>query len=276
MGEAEGSVGETPGPAGKIAWRTIGSGPPLLLINGYAATGADWDPAFLEGLSATSTVILPDNRGMGGSGSDGTELSIEAMAGDAVTLLDDLEIESVDVAGWSMGGFISQVLAARAPGRVRRLVLLSTGPGGELEVPRDPDVEQTLFDHSGTPKEQARRLLGLLFPPAMAEDVIEQFGDAVAEAQSHLDHDVLASQQEAMGAWAGSGSAANERLASITAPTLVACGGEDRVIPPGNAMVMANHLPDSWLARFPGAGHAVMAQEARPLCALLDTFLNRT
>ena len=122
MGEAEESAGETPGPAGKIAWRKIGSGPPLLLINGYAATGADWDPAFLEGLSATSTVILPDNRGMGGSGSDGTELSIEGMAEDAVALLDDLEIESADVAGWSMGGFISQELAARFPGRVDRLV----------------------------------------------------------------------------------------------------------------------------------------------------------
>jgi pimeloyl-ACP methyl ester carboxylesterase len=31
----------------RFAWRTVGSGTPLLLINGYAATGADWDPRFL-------------------------------------------------------------------------------------------------------------------------------------------------------------------------------------------------------------------------------------
>ena len=273
MGQAEESAGESPGPAGKIAWRRIGSGPPLLLINGYAATGSDWDPAFLDGLAGASSVVLPDNRGMGGSATDGTKLSVEAMAGDAVALLDGLGIESADVAGWSMGGFIAQDLASRFPDRVDRLVLLSTDPGGDLAEPWKAGVEERLFDHSGTPQEQAHRLLGLLFPPALAEDVYEKFGDLVAEAQSQLDHEVLAAQQEAIAAWAG--SAAAERLASITAPSLVACGSEDQVIPPGNAALIADQLPDSWLARFPGGGHAVMAQEADRLTRLINLFLNR-
>ena len=50
-----------------IAWRRLGEGPPLLLVNGYAATKDDWDPTFLGGLAEKSTVICPDNRGVGQS-----------------------------------------------------------------------------------------------------------------------------------------------------------------------------------------------------------------
>jgi haloacetate dehalogenase len=51
----------------RLAWRAAGDGPPLLLVNGYAATGADWDPSFLAELAATQRLICPDNRGMGES-----------------------------------------------------------------------------------------------------------------------------------------------------------------------------------------------------------------
>jgi pimeloyl-ACP methyl ester carboxylesterase len=51
----------------RLAWRTAGSGRPLLLINGYAATGSDWDPTLLEALGASFELICPDNRGVGES-----------------------------------------------------------------------------------------------------------------------------------------------------------------------------------------------------------------
>jgi len=47
------------------------------------------------------------------------------------------------------------------------------------------------------------------------------------------------------------------------------------VIPPSNAEVIARHLPDSWLARFPGCAHALMAQEPKRLGNLISTFLGR-
>jgi 3-oxoadipate enol-lactonase len=274
MGESDESAGECPGPAGRIAWRRIGSGPSLLLINGYAASGADWDPSFLEILAGSSTVICPDNRGIGGSELRDGELSIDAMADDCFALIDSMGIESTAVAGWSMGGFIAQAVAAREPDRIESLVLLSTDPGGELAEQRDPEVQRRLFDHSGTPHEQAARLLDLLFPARMAKEIYEQFGDIVAEAQAKLDPATLVAQQKAMGAW--NESAAIERLASITAPTLIAAGTADVVIPAANSELISDLLPDSWLVRFPGAGHAVMAQEAARLGGLINIFLGRT
>ena len=50
-----------------LASHTVGSGLPLLLVNGYAATGADWDPAFVELVAASHEVICPENGGLGGS-----------------------------------------------------------------------------------------------------------------------------------------------------------------------------------------------------------------
>ena len=46
-------------PGRTIAWTVVGDGPPLLLLNGYAATGADWDPVFLGALAAHHPGDLP-------------------------------------------------------------------------------------------------------------------------------------------------------------------------------------------------------------------------
>jgi pimeloyl-ACP methyl ester carboxylesterase len=79
--------------------------PPLLLLNGYAATAADWDPTFVATLARSFELICPDNRGVGAAplGELDGPLTIEAMAADAEALLDARGIESLAVAGWSMG-----------------------------------------------------------------------------------------------------------------------------------------------------------------------------
>jgi pimeloyl-ACP methyl ester carboxylesterase len=89
-------------PGRQIAWRAFGDGPPLLLINGYAATGADWDPAFLGLLAADHRVICPDNIGLGASAlaSDDTVGGVEWMTADMVGLLDALAIERAALVGW--------------------------------------------------------------------------------------------------------------------------------------------------------------------------------
>lgn len=92
----------------RFAWSSVGRGPELLLLNGYAATGKDWDPTFLMRLARSHRVICPDNRGLGESElGEGAELTIETMAADLEALLDALEVESLPVVGWSMGDFVA-------------------------------------------------------------------------------------------------------------------------------------------------------------------------
>jgi pimeloyl-ACP methyl ester carboxylesterase len=254
-----------------LAGREAGDGPALVLVNGYAATSADWDPAFVGALGATHRLICPDNRGVGGSGLGGEPLTIGAMAADLEEMLDGIGLDSAAVVGWSMGGFIAQQLAADAPARVERLVLLSTDPGGSGAIPADAAVWARLTDGSGSPREQASRLISLLFPPRLAPEIDERFGDLVAEGRAALSPDLLRAQQEAMDAWHRDPAA--ERLAAIEVPALIACGAEDVVIPASNSQLLSKALAGSRLKCFAGGGHAFMAQEPERLAALIADFL---
>ena len=264
-----------PGGSGRLlGWRTVGEGPPLLLVNGYAATAADWAPAFLTGLSESCTVLLPDNRGMGTSTpGDLAEMTVGSLAADLDLLLDHLLIQRLPVAGWSMGGMIAQALTARSPGRVSALVLLSTDAGGSSAVRAPAATWARLVDHTGTPRAQATRLLSLLFPPEVAADVDRLFGDVVAVARAGLLSDVLGAQERALDAWHGDGPGGPSPVPVPRPPVLVVTGTEDQVIPPANARLLAERWGTDRVERLQGAGHAVMAQEPVQLAASVTEFV---
>jgi pimeloyl-ACP methyl ester carboxylesterase len=255
----EGIVEVAPGRS--IAWTAVGDGPPLLLLNGYAATGADWDPVFLGRLAARFRVITPDNVGLGRStlATDEAVGGAAGMTSDSLALLDALEIERTAVVGWSMGGFVAQSLVREAPARVTALGLISTHPGGTDTVDAAPGIFQRLIDHSGTPREQATRLLSLLFPPDRAAEADERFGDLVAAARAVLPEPVLFMQEEAIVAWHNRPSALS--VLDPPVPTAIVHGGSDTVVPPGNAEALARFHPGASVTVLPDCAHAPMAQE---------------
>ena len=55
----------------QIVYRRVGKGQPLLVLNGFAATNADWDPSFIDRLASSNELILLNNRGIGSSTDDG-------------------------------------------------------------------------------------------------------------------------------------------------------------------------------------------------------------
>jgi pimeloyl-ACP methyl ester carboxylesterase len=153
----------------RFAWSQLGDGPPLVLVNGYAASSADWDPTFTAALARAFTLICPDNRGTGDSElGDPDALTVDAMADDVETLVGELGLGRPALAGWSMGGYVVQHLALRSSACTSAIALLATGPGGGAGVPAEPYVWGRLTDHSGAPREQATRLISLLFPPDVA------------------------------------------------------------------------------------------------------------
>jgi pimeloyl-ACP methyl ester carboxylesterase len=242
-----------------------------LILNGFAATSADWDPTFIHRLASRHEVILVNNRGIGGSTDDGQSFDIGTLADDAAQVVDTLGSECTSVLGWSMGGFIAQTLAVEHPDRVDKLILLATDPGGSEADLASPAVWSRLTDTSGTPHEQARRLLSLLFPAGVAERFYRQFSDIIAAARAQLSPDLVKRQAAAMDEWHRTGLA--NRLRQIRAPVLIAAGTEDAVIPPSNALKLVNAIPDAWLAQFPRSGHAFIAQHPHALAELINCFL---
>jgi pimeloyl-ACP methyl ester carboxylesterase len=77
----------------QIAYRRIGNGRPLVILNGFAATSADWDPPFIHGLAASNELVLLDNRGIGGSTDSGKPFDITQLA--------DVRREQSKCSAWS-------------------------------------------------------------------------------------------------------------------------------------------------------------------------------
>jgi pimeloyl-ACP methyl ester carboxylesterase len=229
------------------------------------------DPLFIDRLACCNELILLNNRGLGGSTDDGRSFDIAKLAADTARVIESLGIDRASVMGWSMGGFIAQAFALNYANHVDKLVLLSTDPGGIEAALASPDVWSELIDTSGTPNEQARRLLFLLFPNDVAESFYREFGDIVAAARAQLPVELLNRQSAAMDAWHRNGVAS--QLREIRVPALIATGTEDIVIPASNALKLVNAITGAWLAQFPHGGHAFVAQYPRALADLINSFL---
>src|SRR5687767_9251436 len=115
----------------KFVYRRLGpdTGVPVIFLNHLAAELDRWDPRVVDGIAMGRRVIVFNNRGVGASGGS-TPNSVAAMARDAVAFIRALGFEQVDLFGFSLGGFISQVIAQEEPQLVRKIILAGTGPAG--------------------------------------------------------------------------------------------------------------------------------------------------
>lgn len=256
----------------RLTWRALGLGPRLLLVQGYAGSADDWPPDFLAALGRSFALLAPDNRGVGGSDlGDPAGVTIDSMAADLEELLDELAIERIAVLGFSMGGFVAQALATRAPERVESLALFSTDAGGPTAIRARPADWGRLVDRSGTPRERASRTFSVIFPPDVAPDFDRELGEVEAASLAALDPRALTAQEQAMARW---WEAAQEAEApSPIAPVLVGHGAEDVVIPPGNAELLAARFAGARVELFAGAGHAFPAQHPEAAAELVASHL---
>jgi pimeloyl-ACP methyl ester carboxylesterase len=117
----------------RLAYRRWGKqgGLPLVFLQYFSGNLDDWDPLVTDGFAADYDVILFDNAGVGSSGGK-TPGTVSEMTRHAVAFCDALGLKKFNVVGFSLGGMIAQQLALDHPDRVKRIVLLGTGPrGGE-------------------------------------------------------------------------------------------------------------------------------------------------
>ena len=243
------SVGEV-----TLAYRTYGSGYPLVLINGLASAMDTWNPPVLDALARHFRVIVSDNRGTGYSGASGEPFSIPLFARDTAGLMEHLGIARAHVLGFSLGTCIAQELALAFPEKIDRLVLVSGDCGGREAVRSGPEIFLRLIDRSGTIGDIVNRMFPLLFPPAwLAVHDPFRYCPAVEEITSDKN---AARQLAAFLSWPGTCL----RLGNIRSRTLVISGDVDVVVPCVNSRLLAGRIPGAELEIFPGAGHGLMYQ----------------
>jgi pimeloyl-ACP methyl ester carboxylesterase len=264
------SVTSTPGQVaatalGPVGYRELGSGPPLVLIMGYAGTMETWEPQLVDTLARHFRVVIFDNAGIGGTRALPSPLTIDAMANQTGALISALGLGRPDVLGWSMGGMIAQALAVLHPDQVRRLVLCATFPGVGTAIPAQAKIDD-LTNGNGLP---------VLFPA----DQPMAAAEFSAEAQSYADPEaaspgVISAQGDAALAWFHGADAAGRKTSQISAPTLVADGAEDQLDAVSNSRAIAGLIPGAKLVIYPDAGHGFPFQEGTPFAVAVGSFLS--
>jgi pimeloyl-ACP methyl ester carboxylesterase len=258
----------------RFAYRRWGKsgGAQLVFMQYFSANLDDWDPQVTDGFAADSDVILFDNAGVGSSGGE-TPGTVSEMSRDAVSFCDALELKRVNVVGFSLGGMIAQQMALDHPDRVNRIVLLGTGPRGgegmtftELSSEERADPEQFLLAafFSPTDASQAAGRAYLTRLAARTTDRDRPVSPRTAEAQLHAIREwgaVPSTNRYAM-------------LQNIKHPTLVVHGTKDIVVPPINAFILVEHLPDAQLIMYPDSSHGAQFQHAEVFLKHAKVFLS--
>lgn len=251
----------------KIYWEEHGSGEPLLLIMGLGYPHQMWHRT-VPAVSAHYRTILFDNRGVGDSDVPEGPYAIATMADDARCVLDAAGVDRAHVYGISMGGMIAQEFALRYPSRVRKLVLGCTSPGGPNVVRAEAAVNEVLMNRGKMTMEDAMEAsVPIVYDVHTPRERIEE--DLAIRRKNYPTPAGYTNQLMGILAWQSW-----DRLASITAPTLVIHGSSDRLVPPGNGELIAGKIPAAKWIVIPNASHIYPTDQPERSNAEVLSFLS--
>jgi 3-oxoadipate enol-lactonase len=244
-----------------------GEGHPLLLLTGLGFAIWSWQRQ-LPAWSRRFRCIAVENRGTGRSPKPPGPYTLEELADDAAEALAG---RRAHVAGFSMGGYLAQLVALRHPQLVERLVLVCTGSGGEGRVPIPAETQAVWEANAGrTPQEFARATMPLSFAPGWTDAHPDEFERLLADRLEHpTPPECWRAQYDACLRFVEQVTPVEE----IAAPTLVVHGDADRIVPYENGVALARRIPDASFEPFPGAGHLLFLEEAPRFNAVVASFL---
>jgi pimeloyl-ACP methyl ester carboxylesterase len=259
----------------RFAYRDIGPaiGVPLVLFNHWGAVLDNFDPAIIDGLARTRRVITTDYRGIGGSGGT-APLTVGEMADDAIQLIRALGLETVDVLGFSLGGFVAQDIALKAPDRVRRLILTGTGPAGGDGIDRVGSVTWPLI-LKGLLTLRDPKVYLFFTSSANGRRSAAQYLQRLKARKNNRDKGPTPSaflrQLKAITAW---GQQPPQDLGRLRIPTLIVNGDSDIMVPSVNSMALAKRIPNAQLVIYEDAGHGGIFQHCVDFVAKAQAFLD--
>jgi pimeloyl-ACP methyl ester carboxylesterase len=260
----------------EIAYKTFGKGDPILLISGSGNVMDVWSTTFLQELSSNHTVIIFDNRGVGNTTAGTRPFTISQFANDTVGLLDALNIQRIDVLGFSMASFIAQQLTIVHPERVNRLILYGASCGGQEGIPQRPEVTRTISDFVNNRSQNADAFLSITFPPEWMR-THSNYIDSIPKSSEIILSTTLVKQFNAVEEWLSRNwTGVCNQLQNISTPTLIITGTEDVAVPAANSLILVEKILGAWLVQIKGAGHGLMYQYPEQFSKTIKTFLENT
>jgi len=253
-----------------IYYEIIGQGEPLVMIRGLGSNVDHWYEQ-VPVLSKKYQLLVFDNRGIARSSDPGGPFSTRDMAADTADLMETTGIKSAHMLGYSMGGMVAQEMALNYPEKVNGLILAATDCGITLRIKARPEVSGLFSDmvSLGTP-EAKLAAAACLYAKQTFESKTE-----VIQRYNEVSMRFPASQEIMARQWAAvTQHDACSRLQNISSPTLTLTGSEDVLIPPENAKIMAERIPDARMSAIDDGGHLFLIEQPQQFNEAVMDFLD--
>jgi 3-oxoadipate enol-lactonase len=241
-----------------------GSGPAVVLVHAGVADGRMWD-ATRDALADAWTVVVPDLRGFGESPEPPADADDWSNSGDVLDLLDHLGIAEAALVGASFGGRVATEVAATAPDRVTRLVLLAPSAAGMHRgeaLQAFADEEDALIEAGDVEAATELNVRTWLGPDAddAARALVHDMQKRAFEVQLAADPDAEPQPVDA-------------DPARISAPTTVVVGGHDFPDFAQVARRLRDTVPAAELLELDWAGHLPTLERPAETVALVRRAL---
>lgn len=204
-------------------YEQYGEGEPILLIHGNGGSTASFDGQ-IAFLSRKFKVIVADSRGQGRSTNNADSLTYELMAEDYYLFLEQLDLDSVNILGWSDGGIIGLIMARDYPEKVKKLIAVGANLRADTTAVRPELLDWTRM-------------------------MMIQAADSVAAGKKSF-----ATQEMLMRLMLYHPDIDVEDLATIKAPVMIVAGDQD-LIKVSHSVEIYQHIPHAQLSIYPNATH---------------------
>ncbi|MDH3296508.1 MAG: alpha/beta hydrolase [Acidimicrobiia bacterium] len=255
---------------------TGGDGEPLLLVMGLGGQLVDWSDDFVATLVARGfRVIRHDNRDIGLSTEFDWEVPnrrrlmagimakrpievgyrIADMAADAASLLDVIGVGSAHVVGASMGGMIAQTMAFEHPATVRSLTSIMSNTGDRRNGGIHPSILAKVVRMPRPSRDEAAEVGAEMYSLWAGSSWDRE--EHLASARRSIERSWRPAGVDRQTAAIAGSPDRTPMLGTITAPTLVIHGLEDKLVVPSGGTATAKAIPGSRLLMFPDMGHDI-------------------
>ena len=244
-----------------FAYRELGpkGGVPIIFFVHLAANLDNWDPRIIDPISRRHHVIAFDNRGLGAS-TGSVPGTVEAMADDAYTFITALGFDKVDIFSFSLGGMVAQALVVKHPGLVRKLILTGTGPAGGKDMDKVAGVTYADIARAALTRKDPKEFLffnrNSTGKPA-AKAFVERLKERTRDRDKKVTVKAFQTQLKAIKRW---GRSTPVDLSTITQPTLIANGDNDRMVSSVLSEDLHRRIKNSELIIYPDSGHGGIFQ----------------
>jgi non-heme chloroperoxidase len=260
-----------------LYYEDLGSGSPVVLIHGWPLSGASWEKQTAALLAAGHRVITYDRRGFGRSSRPSFGYEYETFAADLDVVLRTLDLQGVDLVGFSMGtGEVTRYIARFGAARVRRAVLIGTLGPYLVKADDNPEgVDASVFAGIRAAIRTDR--------PAFLLDFLHNFYNYDVTGGKLVSERVLEDNWNVAAGASPIGTLAcvdawiedfRQDLPHNHLPTLLLHGDADRILPPdATSRRQAKLLSNVRSVELPGGPHGVLWTHAEAVNAELVSFL---